>query len=83
MESILAVARQTGVNAVHPGYGFLSENATFARAVAEAGLTFIGPAPDALSAVGNKIVARRTAAQLGVPVIPALEGPGDRPRDRA
>ena len=57
VESILAAARQTGVDAIHPGYGFLSENAPFARAVADAGLTFIGPAPAALSAVGNKIIA--------------------------
>ena len=78
-ESILAAARRTGADAIHPGYGFLSENATFARAVADAGLTFIGPAPDALSAVGNKIVARRTVAQLGVPVIPALEDPATDP----
>ncbi len=77
--SILAAARHTGADAVHPGYGFLSENATFARAVAEAGLTFIGPAPAALSAVGNKIFARRTVAQLGVPVIPALEDPATDP----
>ena len=79
VESILTAARQTGVDAIHPGYGFLSENAIFARAVADAGLTFVGPAPDALSAVGNKIIARRTVAQLGVPVIPALEDPATDP----
>ena len=78
-EAILAAARRTGADAIHPGYGFLSENATFAQAVIDAGLTFIGPAPDALSAVGNKIFARRTVAQLGVPVIPALEDPSPDP----
>ena len=79
IEAILAAARRTGADAIHPGYGFLSENATFARAVDDAGLTFIGPAPEALSAVGNKIFARRTVAQLGVPVIPALENPATDP----
>lgn len=74
-EAILTAARQTGAEAVHPGYGFLSENATFARLVQDAGLTFIGPSPDSLAAVGNKIFARQTVAKLGVPVIPALEQP--------
>lgn len=74
-DALLDVARKTGAQAVHPGYGFLSENGDFARRVQEAGLTFIGPAPEALSAVGNKIFARQTVAKLGVPVIPALEEP--------
>src|SRR5437867_10507863 len=78
-EAILLAARRTGAEAVHPGYGFLSENATFARCVRDAGLTFIGPAPEALAAVGNKIVARQTVAKLGVPVIVALEQPSPDP----
>ena len=77
--AILAAARQTGAQAIHPGYGFLSENAAFAKQVHEAGLTFIGPAPQSLSAVGNKIFARQTVAALGVPVIPALEQPSAEP----
>lgn len=78
-EAIIAAARQTGAQAIHPGYGFLSENAAFATQVQEAGLTFIGPAPQSLSAVGNKIFARQTVSALGVPVIPALEQPSAEP----
>jgi acetyl-CoA carboxylase biotin carboxylase subunit len=78
-EAILQAAKKTGAQAIHPGYGFLSENAAFARQVEEAGLTFIGPAPDSLEAVGNKIFARQTVAKLGVPVIPALENPSSDP----
>ena len=79
IESVLNAARKTNADAIHPGYGFLSENATFARAVIDAGLTFIGPAPEAMSAVGNKIFARQTVAKLNVPVIPALENPPTDP----
>jgi acetyl-CoA carboxylase biotin carboxylase subunit len=75
VNALLQAAKQTGAEAIHPGYGFLSENSVFARRVAEAGLTFIGPSPHALEAVGNKIFARQTVAKLGVPVIPALENP--------
>ncbi len=78
-EAIIQAAKQTGAEAIHPGYGFLSENASFARKVADAGLTFIGPAPESLEAVGNKIFARQTVAKLGVPVIPALEHPSSDP----
>src|SRR5215813_5804985 len=78
-EAIIAAARRTGVQAIHPGYGFLSENPTFARLTRDAGLTFIGPAPESLAAVGNKIFARQTVTKLGVPVIPALENPSRDP----
>ncbi|MGH7962676.1 MAG: acetyl-CoA carboxylase biotin carboxylase subunit [Candidatus Binatia bacterium] len=78
-EALISAARHTGAEAVHPGYGFLSENAAFARLVHDAGLTFIGPAPESLAAVGNKIFARQTVAKLGVPVIPALEQPSTDP----
>jgi len=78
-EALITAARRTGAQAVHPGYGFLSENAAFARLVQDAGLTFIGPAPESLLAVGNKIFARQTVAKLGVPVIPALEQPSSDP----
>src|SRR5713101_2860452 len=78
-EALITAARRTGAEAIHPGYGFLSENAAFARLVRDAGLTFIGPAPESLSAVGNKIFARQTVAKLGVPVIVALEQPSPEP----
>jgi len=78
-EAIIQAALRTGAQAVHPGYGFLSENADFARRVREAGLIFIGPSSESLAAVGNKIFARRTVAKLGIPVVPALENPPTDP----
>jgi 3-methylcrotonyl-CoA carboxylase alpha subunit len=78
-EAVITAAQRTGAQAIHPGYGFLSENPTFARLVKEAGLTFIGPSPDSLAAVGNKIFARQTVMKLGVPVVPALENPSRDP----
>ena len=67
---ILAAAKASGADAVHPGYGFLSENATFAEACTAAGLTFIGPTPEAIRAMGDKTAARRIARDLGVPMVP-------------
>ncbi len=72
-EKILAVAKQTGANAVHPGYGFLSENATFARACANAGIVFIGPPPSAIKSMGDKTEARAMMAAAGVPMAPGTE----------
>ena len=74
VESILAAASQTGATAVHPGYGFLSENAAFARAVTDVGMTWIGPKPEAIEQMGSKIEARRLAEAAGVPVIPGYDG---------
>ncbi len=74
-ETILQVARETHADAIHPGYGFLSENAEFARKCAENGITFIGPSPEAIKAMGDKAVARDTMMKAGVPVVPGSDGP--------
>ena len=71
----LRAARETGADAVHPGYGFLAESADFAEAVAAAGLTWIGPPPDALRAGGDKLAAKRIAAEAGVPTVPEASEP--------
>jgi len=75
IENVLAAARKTGADAVHPGYGFLSENAKFARACREAGLTFIGPPPEAMEEMGEKTRARRKVSEAGVPIVPGLKEP--------
>ena len=74
-EKILEVAKLAGAEAIHPGYGFLSENAEFVRQVKAAGLTFIGPSPDAMEAMGGKMSARRIAIAAGVPVVPGTTEP--------
>ncbi len=74
IDAIIAAARRVGADAVHPGYGFVSENAAFVRALDAAGLTFIGPRADTIERVGGKASAKREAARLGVPVIPGSEG---------
>jgi acetyl-CoA/propionyl-CoA carboxylase, biotin carboxylase, biotin carboxyl carrier protein len=75
-DRILEAARQTGADAVHPGYGFLSENAAFAHACAKARLAFIGPSASAIAAMGDKIRAKATVAEAGVPVVPGAGAPG-------
>jgi acetyl-CoA/propionyl-CoA carboxylase biotin carboxyl carrier protein len=72
---ILEVAAEAGVEAVHPGYGFLAENAGFARALAEAGITWIGPPPDAIDAMGSKVRARALMEKAGVPIVPGVTEP--------
>ncbi len=74
-ERILKVAKSSGAEAIHPGYGFLSENAEFVRNVKAAGLTFIGPSPEAMEAMGGKMSARRIAIAAGVPVVPGTTDP--------
>lgn len=74
-EAILAAAKQTGAEAIHPGYGFLSENAEFARAVEANGLIWVGPSPEAIVAMGDKINARNLMAAAGVPVAPGTTDP--------
>ncbi|MFE7029495.1 acetyl-CoA carboxylase biotin carboxylase subunit [Streptomyces sp. NPDC057621] len=75
-ERLLEAAARTGAQAVHPGYGFLAENADFARACTEAGLVFIGPSSDAISLMGDKIRAKETVRAAGVPVVPGSSGSG-------
>ncbi len=74
IDALLKVAADTGCDAVHPGYGFLAENAGFADAVAAAGLTFVGPSGDAIRLMGDKVSARKAAMNAGVPTVPGSEG---------
>ena len=76
IEAILDAAADAGADAIHPGYGFLSENADFARACADAGIVFVGPSPDAIATMGDKITAKRVASARGVPVVPGSVSSG-------
>ncbi|MCU1419799.1 MAG: acetyl-/propionyl-CoA carboxylase subunit alpha [Mycetocola sp.] len=75
IEKILSIARRSGANAVHPGYGFLAENADFARAVIDAGLIWIGPSPSAIEQLGDKVSARHIAEKVGAPLAPGTLNP--------
>src|SRR5437763_6453633 len=75
IDAVIAAAKASGCDALHPGYGFLSENAALARRCAEEGITFVGPSPEALDLFGDKARARALAKRCGVPVIEGTEGP--------
>ncbi len=73
MDKIIAAAKETGADAIHPGYGFLSENANFAEAVTNAGITFIGPRPDAIRIMGSKLGAKDAVKEYGIPMVPGVD----------
>ena len=75
IEKILAIADKSGADSIHPGYGFLAENADFAQAVIDAGLIWIGPGPDAIRSLGDKVAARHIAQKVGAPLVPGTKDP--------
>jgi acetyl-CoA/propionyl-CoA carboxylase, biotin carboxylase, biotin carboxyl carrier protein len=86
VEKIIETAKEAGAEAIHPGYGFLAENADFARACAEAGIVFVGPPPEAIEAMGSKTRAREIMAEAGVPIVPGATAPAkdlDEAREQA
>src|SRR5881227_4415340 len=83
VEKLIEVAKKSGAEAIHPGYGFLAENAAFARACEEAGIVFIGPPADAIDAMGSKTRAREIMKEAGVPIVPGTTDPVDTVEDAA
>ena len=81
IESIISLAKEKKVDMIHPGYGFLSENAEFARACEDAGIVFVGPSPDLLQRMGDKVAAKKAADEAGVPTLPATPNPVSKPAD--
>jgi pyruvate carboxylase len=81
IDSIITLAKEKGVDMIHPGYGFLSENAEFARACEEAGITFIGPRPELLESMGDKVAAKKAADEAGVPTLPATPSAVSKPAE--
>ncbi|KGP71656.1 acetyl-CoA carboxylase biotin carboxylase subunit [Pontibacillus yanchengensis] len=81
VEKVLEIAEQANVDAIHPGYGLLSENGDFANSIEAKGVTFIGPSPDVMTKMGSKVAARKTMQEAGVPVIPGTESAVDTPED--
>src|SRR3982751_4618613 len=81
VDKIIEVAQKSGAEAIHPGYGFLAENASFARACDEAGVVFIGPPPDAIDAMGSKTRARELMRDAGVPIVPGTTDPVETVED--
>jgi acetyl-CoA carboxylase biotin carboxylase subunit len=73
-DKIIATAKQLHVDAIHPGYGFLSENAAFAKAVEKAGITFVGPTPEAIEVMGSKLAAKEAAKRFNIPMVPGSDG---------
>ena len=73
-KQIVEIAKRIGADAIHPGYGFLSENTKFARLCQTSGITFIGPSPETIDLMGSKVKARQIAQQAGVPIVPGTEG---------
>ena len=76
-DKIISIARKSGADAIHPGYGFLAEREDFAAACINAGIIFIGPKPSSIAAMGDKAVARSTVVKAGVPVVPGTEDVGN------
>lgn len=81
MDKLLEVAQRSGADAVHPGYGFLSENAQFAQQVIDAGLTWIGPSPASINRLGDKVAARHIAEKVGAPLVPGTKDPVTSPQE--
>src|SRR5690606_4636499 len=77
IDAVIAAAKATGAQAIHPGFGFLAENATFARAVEAAGLVFIGPTPDVIERLGDKASAKKEAEAADVPIVPGSKKPSE------